>query len=187
MSREYASPELANLIAARLSPEECDRRVRTPLTEAEAQEIAELVSWFSRRYPTAKERLAYARRKLRQYQKGQGAHPSAAEKTSYLATARRLAAAHCTTDPATLRVLLDPDPNENEVRLLEVTPSAPTTGELLPFGFLPRPDLGVPFLCTVLLLSPDEWEAVQEGRLELPEGWRRERLQDIQGSLAPGE
>lgn len=179
MSREYASPELANLIAARLSPDEFDRRVRAPLTEAEVQDIAELVGWFSRRYPTAKERFAYARRKLRQYQKGQGTPPSTTEKTTYRQTAQRLSAAHRVTDPATLLVLLEPDPDEKEIRLLEVTRSAPTTGEPLPVGFMPRPDLGFPFPCTVLLLSPDEWDALQEGRLELPVGWRKERLENL--------
>jgi hypothetical protein len=179
MSREYASPDLANLIAARLSPAEFARRVRAPLTEAEASEIAELIEWFTRRYPTAKERLAYARRKLRQYQKGHAAHPSATERPTYLETARRLAAAHRAADPATLLVLLDRDPAEKEIRLLEVTPSAPTMGELLPVGFMPRPDLGVPFPSTVMLLSPDEWSAVRKGRLDLPEGWSSSRLETL--------
>lgn len=179
MSREYASPALANLIAARLPPDEFDRRVRAPLTEAEERDVAELVGWFTRRYPTVKERFAYARRKLRQLQKGQAAHPSAMEKASYRETARQLAAAHRSNDPATLLVLLDPDPDEKEIRLLEVTRSAPTTGEPLPVGFMPRPDLGFAFLCTVLILSQDEWDAVREGRLELPEEWRQDRLEDV--------
>ena len=76
-------------------------------------------------------------------------------------------------------VLLDPDPAEKEIRLLEVTRSAPTLGDPLPVGFVPRPDLGVPDATTVLLLSPDEWDAVQAGRLDLPAGWSLERLQPL--------
>ena len=166
MSREYASPELSNLIAARLSPEEFERRVRTPLSDAEAQEIAELIDWFSRRYPTAKERLAYARRKFRQYTR---ALPALAGAPGYLATAERLARAHREADPETMFVFLDPDPDEKEIRLLEVTRSAPSTGHLLTVGFAARPDLGVLFPSAVLLLSPGEWHDVQAGRLELPD------------------
>jgi len=176
MSREYASPELANLIAARLSPEEFDRRARAPLTDAEAQEIAELVAWFSRRYPSAKERLAYARRKLRQYSAAGSDGVCAGD---YLATANRLARAHRDADPATLLVLLDPDPEGKEIRLLEVTRSAPTTRHPFAVGFTARPDLGIPFPSTIFLLSPEEWDDVQAGRLELPDGWSRSRLEAL--------
>jgi hypothetical protein len=176
MSREYASPDLANLIAARLSTDEFERRHRAPLTDDEAQEIAELIAWFSRRYASAQERLAYARRKLRQYTR---AKPSIAVEADYLVTARRLARAHEEADPKTLLVLLDPDPKEKEIRLVEVTRSAPTTGQLLAVGFAARPDLGVAFPLSILLLSPEEWTDIQEGRLELPDGWCRSRLQAL--------
>ena len=175
MSREHASPDLANLIAARLSPEEFDRRASAPLTDAEAEEIAELVSWFLRRYPSAKERLAYARRKLRQYRGGGASAPGA----DYLATARRLARAHREADPGTEIVLLAPDPDGKEIRLLEVTRSAPTIGQPLPVGFAARPDLGIPFPSAILLLSPEEWDAAQAGRLELPDEWGSGRLEAL--------
>ena len=35
-------------------------------SEAALEERAELIAWFMRRYPTARERLAYARRKYRE-------------------------------------------------------------------------------------------------------------------------
>lgn len=176
MSREYASLDLANLIAARLSPDEFERRVRAPLTDDEAQEMAELIAWFSRRYATAQERLAYARRKLLQYTR---AEPSVALEADYLATARRLARAHGEADPKTVLVLLDPDPRRKEIRLVEVTRGAPTTGQLQAVGFMARPDLGVAFPSSVLLVSPEEWTDIQEGRLELPDGWSRSRFQAL--------
>jgi hypothetical protein len=50
-----------------LTPEEFDRRVQHLLSDPdELEERAVLVAWFMRRYPTPRERLAYARRKYRQ-------------------------------------------------------------------------------------------------------------------------
>ncbi len=47
-----------------LEPAEFERRVALALAETgELAELAELATWFKRRYPTASERLAYARRK----------------------------------------------------------------------------------------------------------------------------
>ncbi len=47
--------------------EEFDRRVEALLAdEAGLWERVELVAWFMRRYPTARERLSYARRKYRE-------------------------------------------------------------------------------------------------------------------------
>jgi hypothetical protein len=173
--REYASPYIANLIAARVPPEEFDRRARAPLSEAEVQEIAELVGWFTRKYPTAKERLAYARRKMRQYKAAATAEEQSAD---YLETARRLSRAHRTADPGTELVFLVSDPDEKEIRLLEVTRSEPTTFRPFEVSFAARPDLGVPFPLTILLLSPEEWDAVKDGRLELP-GWSAIQLRAI--------
>jgi hypothetical protein len=42
---------------------------------------------------------------------------------------------------------------------------------VLPFHFQARPDLGIDFSSTVILLSPDEWNEVMAGRLSLPAGW----------------
>lgn len=172
MSRELASPDLGNLIAARIAPAKFEARVGAPLSQSEADDVAELFDWFTRRYPTARDRLAYVRGKLRQYAKGRGAALGSAD---YLATATRLAQRHRENDPQTMKVLLDPDPEENEIRLIEITRSAPTTGQPFAVGFMARPDLGVPFPSSVLLLSPDEWEDVRSGRLPLEPGWSLER------------
>jgi hypothetical protein len=65
--RSYLAPEIARLVEEPLSPEEFDRRISTPLTDEEAAELADLIRWFNRRYPTPKERLTYARRKLAEW------------------------------------------------------------------------------------------------------------------------
>ena len=43
-------------------------------------------------------------------------------------------------------------------------------GGVLPFHFQARPDIGIDFSSTVILLSPDEWKEVVAGKLSLPDG-----------------
>ena len=97
----------------------------------------------------------------------------------YRATAASLATAHRGEDLKTAEVYLFPDPQLSDVRLLEVSGSAPRSGDVLPFRFAARPDIGVPFASTVILMSPEEWKDVLSGALPLPPGWdlsRREPL-----------
>jgi hypothetical protein len=46
----------------RLSPEEIEAYLSTTVSDDERERMAELITWFRRRYPTAKERLAWCRR-----------------------------------------------------------------------------------------------------------------------------
>lgn len=83
--------------------------------------------------------------------------------------AKELAEAHRAEDPETTSVFLADSPTE--VRLIEVSGSVGTSGEVLPFRFAPRPDLGVPYASVVVLLSEDDWGRITRGELELPPGW----------------
>lgn len=65
MTQTHLAPELEALIEAPLSVEEFDRRL--PMTDEELEANLELIRWFTRRYPTVKERLAYARRTYAQW------------------------------------------------------------------------------------------------------------------------
>ncbi len=176
MAREMASPFLANIVAARVSPEEFNRRAAAPLTAAELSELRELSEWFTRRYPTVDERFAYARRKWREIQHAIDLAGAQVVAASYQETARQLAEAHRRADPRTTRIFLDPDPKEQVIRLLEVTASAPDTGCFEPVEFIPRPDLGVPFRTLILLLGVGEWARVEAGELELPWEYRLDYL-----------
>ena len=66
MTRKPPSPELAarvrEIVERRLTPDEIDAALRAPMSAEEREEIRSLISWFTRRYPTPAERLAYARR-----------------------------------------------------------------------------------------------------------------------------
>ncbi len=85
--------------------------------------------------------------------------------------ANELADAHREADPDTLGVYLAPDPSEQEIRLVEVSRSVGTTGEVLPFRFGARADQGIPYPSVVVLLSPEEWEQLSAGKLQLPATW----------------
>jgi hypothetical protein len=53
---------IRHYVNRRLSAEEFEAWVRAPTSEEERAEILSLVAWFTRCYPTARERLASARR-----------------------------------------------------------------------------------------------------------------------------
>ena len=64
------SPELAALVheayERALAPEEFERRVAEIIADREEKaNIAELIAWFTRRYPTVEARLRYARKHAR--------------------------------------------------------------------------------------------------------------------------
>ena len=80
-------------------------------------------------------------------------------------TARFLAGEHMKEDEGLRTVYWAP--SEDEVYLVEVTTSAPDSGDVLPFRFTPDPP-DVPFASTVILLSPQDWERVNRKELELP-------------------
>ncbi|MBI2389526.1 MAG: hypothetical protein HYV09_08010 [Deltaproteobacteria bacterium] len=83
--------------------------------------------------------------------------------------AKELAQAHRAEDPETKSVFLAE--SDTEVRLVEVSGSVGTSGEVLPFRFAARPDLGVPYASVVVLLSEDDWRRIERGELALPAGW----------------
>lgn len=83
--------------------------------------------------------------------------------------AKDLALAHRAVDPATTTIKLFP--NGKEIHLLEVSASAPTTGEVIPFPFDSDPTTGVDYPSVVILLSQAEWLDVTRGTLSLPHGW----------------
>lgn len=62
------SPDAQRIWEAPLSPAEFERRLAVILADEEQMERnVELCRWFQRRYPTAGERLAYARRKYAEW------------------------------------------------------------------------------------------------------------------------
>jgi hypothetical protein len=53
-----------------LDPEEVEAILRIPIGDEERADVVALISWFRRRYPTPRERLAYIRRATRRWRPG---------------------------------------------------------------------------------------------------------------------
>lgn len=64
-SRSYIAPEIADLVEQELPLDEFLRRINAPLSAEEVEEVERLCSWFTRRYPTVIERMAYVTRSFR--------------------------------------------------------------------------------------------------------------------------
>ena len=62
MRKQVLAPEIAALHNRELSADEVVSFLATPLSEEEVEATHELVAWFTRRYPTARDRFAYNRR-----------------------------------------------------------------------------------------------------------------------------
>jgi hypothetical protein len=93
--------------------------------------------------------------------------------SSRAAVAQLLAEEHRKNDPDLQRAYLADDPNDREIRLVEVSGSVGVTWQVLPFRYAARPDLGIPYPCVIVLLSPEEWaELTTPGSdLTLPASW----------------
>ena len=90
-----------------------------------------------------------------------------------------LAKSHREADRDTTTIKFFPSARSNEVCLLEVSSSAPSTDEIMPFRFAADGANSVDYPSVVILLSPQEWEKVQSGNLSLPEGWDLLTAEDI--------
>jgi hypothetical protein len=53
-----------------LTPAEVEAYLSAPISDAEREDVRALVEWFTRRYPTGAERLAYVRRAYKRWQRG---------------------------------------------------------------------------------------------------------------------
>lgn len=90
---------------------------------------------------------------------------------------RKLAGYHFANDPDTKQIFSLP--SEGKIRLIEVTDSVGTTGEVLSFEFGPDAKNLIPFPSEIILISPQEWEMIRAKRLPLPPTWDIERLEPV--------
>ncbi len=92
------------------------------------------------------------------------------------AAASELAAAHFQVDPSIERIfrVIDPDPEKERrtdepIKLLEVNPETIASG-IQPVYFGPDASHGMLFPSVIIEIHPDEYEALEQGSLSLPDG-----------------
>lgn len=77
MKRQQLPAEVEALWERPLPADEFERRLQESRADVESlAESEELIRWFSRRYPTARERMAYVRRKYAEWTRA-GSRPPA--------------------------------------------------------------------------------------------------------------
>jgi hypothetical protein len=90
-------------------------------------------------------------------------------------TAQLLADAHFRLDQGITRIfrIIEPDESANSksVKLLEVNPMTTEVG-IQPVGLSADPSRQIFYACTIVEISPNEFDRLQRGELKLPHGWR---------------
>lgn len=59
---------------------------------------------------------------------------------------------------------------DEPIKLLEVNEDTVASG-IMPIWFGPLPDVGLNHSCIIIEVTPDEFQKLQDGHLELPHGW----------------
>jgi hypothetical protein len=88
--------------------------------------------------------------------------------------ARRLAQFHYLVEDgmATIYRLVSPTETESEpIKLLEINRDTVATG-IMPLGFGAAPDRGIPYPSVIVEVTPEEYEQLRSGGLNLPNEWR---------------
>jgi len=67
---------------------------------------------------------------------------------------------------------------DNELRIIEVNENALPTGQVEPFVFAPQEKAMIPIY--IADVTPDEWEAICNGQILLPDGWPKHPIRLIQ-------
>ncbi len=70
-----------------------------------------------------------------------------------------------------LEAYLVKDPLEKEIRLIEITQEVADDEAVLPVGFGPDEEEGVPYPSVVVLLHPDGFRRIKGRKLNLPAEW----------------
>jgi hypothetical protein len=87
--------------------------------------------------------------------------------TDLLTCAELLARDNAEDEPNIREILLFPDEEGEEIRLVEIDPTAmPSQDCVVPFYFEPDSQSEIPFRLAIALILPEE-----KYRLKLPEGW----------------
>jgi hypothetical protein len=103
---------------------------------------------------------------------------------AYEGAVRTVAGWHLEGEQPPAKLLAFPDPDEREIRLLEVTELVPETGEFYPVAF--GPTVEIPYRTVVAQVTPREFDAIRAGTLPLPEGWDLDQAVELNPAEVQG-
>lgn len=69
--------------------------------------------------------------------------------------------------------------DNNIIKILEVSSSVAPTGTIEEFLFDKDEKNGIPYSVSMILLSDEEWNAVLDKKLLLPDGWNLQYAEDL--------
>ena len=85
--------------------------------------------------------------------------------------ADKLVQAHYKHDRQMARARVFLSPNDQTIRLLELTEAVPTENNVSVISFDAAPSLGVPYPSAVILVNQEDWDGLANGQLSMPESW----------------
>lgn len=75
MTAPRTGQRLVERLVSSVTPEEARAYLEAPVTDEERAAVRDQLRWFTRRYPTPLERLAYLRRAMARWGRGTGPAP----------------------------------------------------------------------------------------------------------------
>jgi len=101
---------------------------------------------------------------------------------TYDEAVRTLARWHRESELPPDKIILFRDADEQIVRLVDVAEDTPETWEFYPIQFGRFADM--PYVHAVAQVTSAEWEAIQRGEIELPDGWDLDRAELVPEEVA---
>jgi len=90
--------------------------------------------------------------------------------------ARRMAYDHFDIDESIEVIIWFKDEEQQEIHLVEVSRESPQEDLFITLYHAPTPP-EYPLPAYVVDLTPEEWEKVKQGKIELPEGWSLDNIE----------
>ena len=104
-------------------------------------------------------------------------HMAHAQALSYDDAIKDIVEGHRDTDQPPHAIILFRDPEEQVIRLLDVTDLVPETGEVYRIRFGRTPE--IPYVSELAQVTPSEWPKIRAGEIELPEGWDLNSCEEV--------
>ena len=87
----------------------------------------------------------------------------------------KLISEHFELDESLEKVIWFKPETTPKIRLLEINPETPSTGDVLSFYFPPSNE--VPYPLILAEVTPEEWQKILRNEIDLPEEWNLENYQ----------